>query len=85
MKDEELKGKTVSELESEIKRLKAFSGIAIGISLVLAAVTIYGLLTKEDKTTDMLLLVVAIACFSSVPMQFGTIKKIKTELESRKN
>ncbi|MFS4418743.1 hypothetical protein [Maribacter sp. 2307ULW6-5] len=46
MKDEELKSKTVSELESEIKRLKVFAGMAIGISLVLTAVTIYGILTK---------------------------------------
>ena len=84
MKDEELKSKTVSELKSEIKRLKAISGAVLGISLVLAAVTIYGIITKEDKTTDMALLVVAIACSASIAVHLSSIKKIKTELASRK-
>ena len=84
MKDEELKGKSVSELESEIKKLKAISGAVLGISLVLAAITIYGMITKEDNSTDMALLVVAIACSASIPVQLSSIKKIKAELASRK-
>ncbi|MFS4466192.1 hypothetical protein [Maribacter sp. 2210JD10-5] len=83
MKEEELKSKTVKELKSEIKKLKAISGAVLGISLVLAAVTIYNMITKEDTSTDMALLVVAIACSASIPVQFSSIKKIKTELASR--
>ncbi|QCX00769.1 hypothetical protein FGM00_11865 [Aggregatimonas sangjinii] len=84
MKEEELKSKTVSELESEIKKQKAISGVVLGICLVLAAVTIYGMITKEDNATDMALLVVAIACGASIPVQLSSIKKIKKELASRK-
>jgi FtsH-binding integral membrane protein len=85
MKDEELKSKTVSELESEIKKIKAISGAVLGITLILGAVTIYGLITKEDKSSDMALLVVALATGAIIPTQLSSIKKIKTELKSRKN
>ena len=85
MKKEDLRNKTIIELESELKKLKSTSGIVIGISMALYAVTIYGLLTKEDTSTDLALMVVAIACAASLPSQFGSIKKIRDELKSKKN
>lgn len=52
MKQEDLENKTIIELESELKKLKSTSGIIIGISSVLFAVTIYGLLFREDTSAD---------------------------------
>ncbi|MDO6806967.1 hypothetical protein Q4603_00025 [Zobellia galactanivorans] len=85
MKDEELKNKTESELESEIKKWKGISGAIIGVSLVLMVVTIYGMITKGSNTLDISLLGVAFACFASVSALNSYIKKIKIEISSRKN
>lgn len=85
MKKEDLKNKTIIALESELKKLKSASGIVIGILIVLFAIIIYGLLTKEDILTNIALIVVAIGCGGSLPSQFSSMKKIKTELASRNN
>ncbi|TPN86900.1 hypothetical protein [Aquimarina algicola] len=84
MKSIDLKNKTTEKLESELKRLKTIIGALIGVLILLFAVTIYGLLTKENKSTFIALIAVAISCSAILPMQFNNMKKIKTELNIRK-
>jgi hypothetical protein len=85
MKKDDLKSKTSEKLESELQVIKVITGALIGVLSVLFAVTIYGLLTKEDNATFIALIVVAISCSAILPLQFNSMKKIKTELELRKN
>lgn len=85
MKKEELKNKSDEKLESELKKTKLINGALIGILIPLFALTIYGLVTAENKSTNIALLAVAISCSAILPMQFALIKKIKTELASRTN
>lgn len=85
MKKEELKNKSDEKLESELRQTKIISGALIGILIPLFALTIYGLVTDEDKSTNLGLLAVAFSCSLILPIQFSSIKKIKIELESRKN
>ena len=84
MKKEDLKKKSSETLESELKTIKTITGALIGVLTVLFAVTIYGMLTKEDNTTFIALMAVAISCSAILPIQFGSMKKIKAELELRK-
>ena len=85
MKKEELKNKTVTELESEIKKIKATSGIIFGISFILLAITIYGVIINHEYAIYFGIIVIVVIGFANIPSGHGSIKKIKTELESRKN
>ncbi len=85
MKKDDLKNKTIEKLESELKKLKSVTGALSGILIVLFAVTIYGLITQDNKSTFIALIAVAISCSAILPSQFGSMKKIKTELASREN
>lgn len=84
MKNKDLKSKTNAQLENELKAIKAVTGVLIGVLLLLFAVTIYGLLTKENKTTFIALIAVGVSCGAIVPLQYVQMKKIKSELRSRK-
>ena len=79
-----LNEKTNENLESELKIIKAITGALIGVLIVLFTVNIYGLLTKENNSTFIALIAVGISCSAILPIQFINMKKIKTELESRK-
>ena len=83
MKSQDLKEKTTETLEADLKKLKAVSGMLIGILIVLFAVTIYGLLTKENNSSFIALIAVGISCSAMLPIQFKNIKDIKNELASR--
>jgi hypothetical protein len=85
MKKEELKSKSSEQLETELKTIKMLTGALIGVLTVLIAVTIYGLITKEDNTTFIALIAVAISCSAILPLQFSSMKKIKTELKLRES
>jgi CDP-diglyceride synthetase len=85
MKQEDLKSKTSEKLESELKSIKTITGALIGVLSILFAVTIYGLIAIENKTTFIALIAVAISCSAILPSQFSSMKKIKAELELRKN
>ncbi len=85
MKKDDLKSKSYENLETELKTIKTITGALIGVLIVLFAVTIYGLITKEDNTTFIALMAVAISCSAILPVQFSSMKKIKTELKLRKN
>ena len=83
MKSQDLKEKTTETLEADLKKLKAVSGMLIGVLIVLFAVTIYGLIAVEDKSTFIATTAVGISCSAMLPLQFKNIKDIKNELASR--
>jgi len=85
MKKDDLKSKTSEKLESDLKSTKVITGALIGVLSVLFAVTIYGLIMKENNQTFIALIAVAISCSAILPLQFSSMKKIKAELELRKN
>ncbi|MEX0980984.1 MAG: hypothetical protein WD577_07460 [Bacteroidales bacterium] len=84
MKNTDLNNKTTEKLQSELKTIKTVTGALIGVLIVLFAVTIYGLLTKENNSTFIALIAVGISLSAILPLQFGNMKKIKTELNTRK-
>lgn len=72
------------------EELKAIWGMLKGITIVLAvvvvlliAVNIYGLLTKEDDSIFIALFVVAISSGGMVPLLMFSMKKIKAEITLR--
>lgn len=79
-----LNEKTTEKLEGELKGLKIINGALIGVLSVLFIVCIYGLLKKDDNGVFSALIVVPIALSAIIPVNFGNMKKIKAELESRK-
>ncbi|MEM7486183.1 MAG: hypothetical protein AAF348_13330 [Bacteroidota bacterium] len=83
MKEEDIKNKSTETLKTQLKQLKTITGMLTGILIVLVAVSIYGLLTKENNTTFIALIAVAISCSAILPIQFGSMKKIKMELGLR--
>ncbi len=80
----DLKNRTTEKLEKELKGLQTGTGILTGLLLVLFAACIYGLLKNNESGTYTALIVVPIALSAIIPLNFGKIKKIKSELESRK-
>ena len=80
-----LSEKTTEKLEGELRGLKIITGALIGLLGVLLIVCIYGLLKKNDNGVFSALIVMPIALSAIIPVNFGNMKKIKTELESRNN
>lgn len=85
MKKDDLKNKPTQKLESELKTVKAITGALIGVLFVLFAVNLYGLLSKDNNAAFIAGMVVAISLSTILPLQFSTMKKIKTELKLREN
>lgn len=83
MKEEDLKNKTTEELQSELKQTKTLTGALTGVLILLYSVTIYGLIAKEEKTTFIALIAVAISCSLILAINFAKIKEIKNELKLR--
>lgn len=78
-----LESKSIKELEGSLKAMKIISTALLVVIILLLSITIYGLLFKDNRSTFLPLLVVGLSCGGILPMQFATIKKIKTELKSR--
>ena len=83
MKNNDLKNETTEKLQSDLKKIRAVVGPLIGIIIVLVSICIYGLITKENNSTFIALLAVGISVSSMIPVQYGKMKKIKTELAYR--
>lgn len=81
--EQELKHKSTGALEAELKGIRIVAGALIGVLIVLFAAVIYGLLTQEDKTTHYALLTVALSCSAMLPIQYGSMRKIRQELKQR--
>jgi len=76
--------KSTKELESTLKLMKLISTALAIVIFALLAITVYGLIAKENNATFLALFVVGISCGAILPLQFTTMKKIKAELNSRK-
>ncbi|MEL7268994.1 MAG: redox-active disulfide protein 2 [Bacteroidota bacterium] len=84
MKNTDLQSKTEEQLKLELKGIKSVTGVLIGVLLVLFGVILYGLFNKENKTPFIALIAVVVSCGAIVPLQFIQMKKIKSELNTRK-
>ena len=80
---EEVSSKSSEKLLSDLKLIKATSAALIGILIMLYGVNIYGLFMIADKTVFIALMAVAIALTGMLPIQYGNMKKIKSELSYR--
>ncbi|MFY9242081.1 MAG: hypothetical protein WAO74_03545 [Polaribacter sp.] len=80
---ESLKNKSSKELEGSLKATKVISTALLVVVTLLISITIFGLIFKDNNSTFLPLLVVGISCSAILPLQFATMKKIKTELKSR--
>ena len=80
---ENLESKTTEQLHSAFNATKIISYALIGVLSLLLAVTLYGLLTKEDNSFYIALMVVPLSCSAILPLQFSSMKKIKKEIISR--
>ena len=79
----DLKDKTTEQLNGELKGIKMITGALIGVLSVLFIVCVYGLIVKEDNSTFMALIIVPLALSAIIPLNYGNMKKIKNELDSR--
>ena len=79
-----LKEKATEKLEGELRGLKIVTSILIGVLGVLLIVCIYGLLRNDDNGFYRSMIIVPLALSAIIPVNYGNIKKIKAELESRK-
>ncbi len=80
----DLKEKTKEKLNGELNSLKMVTGALIGVLAVLFIFCIYGIMSKEDNAFFISMIVVPIALSAIIPINYGKMKKIKIELESRK-
>ncbi|WP_109301438.1 hypothetical protein [Aquimarina sp. AU474] len=85
MEKDDLKSKTNERLNSELKGLKVITGALVVVLSLLFAITIYGVLTKEDNTVFIALMAVAISLSAMIPINYAKIKGINKELKLRKN
>ena len=78
-----LESKSTKELQGSLKGLKIISIALIIVIGLLLSITIYGMLFKDNNATFIALFVVGVSCAAILPVQFISMKKIKTELSSR--
>ncbi|WP_158974996.1 hypothetical protein [Cellulophaga sp. L1A9] len=79
-----MKNKTTEQLKSNLNTIKGITITLIFAITLLIGVTVYGLLTKEDKSTFISLLTVGISCCAILLLHYINMKKIKSELNLRK-
>lgn len=81
----DLKEKSIEKLEQKLKELKLITGILIGLLIVLFIGSFFGLFFIIDKSAvSTVLIVIPIALSAILPLNFINMKKIKSEIESRK-
>jgi hypothetical protein len=85
MINDNFKSKSNKDLENSLKAMKVISTALLVVVSLLISITVYGLLFKDNNATFLPLLVVGISCSAILPLQFASMKKIKTELKSREN
>lgn len=84
MKKENLKNKTSKKLESRLKGTKILTIALIVVLALLLVLSVYGFMNEKNNPTFIALIAVAIACSAVLPSQFSHMKKIKNELNRRK-
>ncbi|WP_296316778.1 redox-active disulfide protein 2 [Winogradskyella sp. UBA3174] len=71
--------KTTEKLKAKLESFKMITGVLIGVLSLLFIVCVYGLLTKEDNSTFLALIIMPFALSAIIPLNFVNIKKIKKE------
>jgi Na+(H+)/acetate symporter ActP len=85
MKNNDLQSKTIKQLNSNLSALQAITIALVVVLTLLMLISIYGYVTKENKSTFIATFALAIALSAALPIQFISMKKIKTELKLREN
>ena len=85
MKTTHFKNKTTVQLQSRLNVNKTITIVLIIVLTLFTAISIYGLIAKDDVSTFIALFAVACTSWSFLPVPFDTMKKIKTELKLREN
>ena len=80
-----LNEKSTAQLEKELKLMQVVIAILTGLLLFLFIVCIYALIKINDTGFYTFLTIVPVALSATLPLNYMIIKKIKTELETRKN
>ena len=75
--------KTIEQLRSNLRVNKTISITLVIVLTLFTAISIHGLITKENTSTFIALLAVACSCWSFLPIPFYAMKKIKAELKLR--
>jgi hypothetical protein len=83
MNNTSLKNKTIKQLQSKLNFNKTIAIALIIVIAFLTAISLYGLIAKDNVTTFISLLAVACTSWSFIPLSFNLIKEIKTELKLR--
>lgn len=78
-----MKNKSIEELNRQIKVLKLVSKAVLITLILLLGVTVYGLLTKENKVVFITLMPIAFGLLTIIFLQYASIKKIKEEIKLR--
>ena len=85
MKNTDLKNKTTVQLQSRLNINKTIAIALIIVLTLLTAISIYGLIAKDNISTFIALFAVACTSWSFLPLPFNSMKEIKTELKLREN
>ncbi|MDN3593459.1 hypothetical protein [Zunongwangia endophytica] len=83
-KNNDMKNKTNEQLESNLNLLKGITIALIFVLTLLIVISIYGLIMKENNSTFVASITVAISCSAILPLLLINMNKIKKELNSRK-
>ena len=85
MKYNDLQSKTIEQLHANLSAVKAITIALVVVLTLLMVISIYGYVTKENKSTFIAAFAVGIALCGALPIQFISMKKIKNELKLREN
>lgn len=84
MKEAHLRDSSVEYLQAIYYFIKIITIALIVAIVVLFSITIYGMIVKDNIGTFTALFVIGLSCSGILPIQFISMKRIKTELKSRK-
>ena len=85
MQNTQLETQSTEYLTKSMNILKGIVGALIVIIIILFSISIYGLTMGENKTIYIALIALGVSCSVILAVQFILMKKIKTELRSRKS
>jgi hypothetical protein len=78
------KNKKTGELTFLFSLIKRITTALIFVIVVLLSITVYSMVTEDDFGTYLPTLIIVLCCSATLPIQFMSMKNIKTELKLRK-
>ncbi len=85
MKNNNWKNKTTVQLQSKLTINKTTAIALVIVLTILTAISIYGLIAKDNVSTFIALFAVVCTGWGILPLPFYLMKEIKTELKLREN